>query len=508
MKAAIAWALLLAACKSGGPAHRAPPDAMPGPCDVPGSCHVEQDPVPAPRGDIVDREHLALAGTMPAFEVRVVPATFDATARGALIRQLGLDDAAVALLDAAVIAGRAQSIRQPCTVLRDLTRDQATTLEAAHLPGVEVAVAARRHYPMGTLAAHVVGYATRVTRDELDRLAGYGYQGDELVGRYGLEAQWNEYLRGKAGAERRVVDAHGREVDAAAAARVLDGPARLEPVPGRTVVTTLDGKLQQICEAAVAGAGGAAVVVVEVATGRVLAMVSTPTFDPERMSAGPSNDELAALEHDPGEPFRDRAAGVAYPPGALYQIVTRTAAIENGLERERGDAARVAPMLGIDAIAAVARRLGFGAPTGLGLLGEVPGRVPDKAWYQQRGATFTPALTVAAAQGTGDTQATVLQVAMAYAAVAGGASWTPQVVGRVEQPDGTVIATFEPRAAAWTAPAPEVLDLLRADLRAGVGDGEWFAGWAPADDPRIAIAVRVDGGSGAAVARTILDGWR
>ena len=410
-----------------------------------------------------------------------------------------------------------------------------------------------------------------------------------------MEKAWESFLRGKPGTERSLVDARGQPVDdAAVAARLIGSDRRIEPLPGYDVDLTIDAGLQRLAERAVASYPSAAVAVVEVDTGRVLALVSKPSFDPGVLSGHMTAAERSALDADPGRPFIDKTLSAAYPPGSTYAFVTAIAALEDGVTRadERiactGSLAvsdhtfactarhgaldligalqrscdvhtwTLAQRIGLDRMGEVARAFGFGAPTGIGINSDDPGRVPTKAWYSQRGV-FDLASTLEAASGQGDVEVTVMQLAMAYAALAGdGTLHVPQLVERVVTRSGEVVSAFDPKVSASSIPTPpEILDVIRRAMwqavnrpggiayahgrsklveiagQAGTAavktralrtdavevpgwdptrSHAWFAGWAPADHPEVAIVVLIEhGGSGgdvaAPVARTILEGW-
>jgi penicillin-binding protein 2 len=445
--------------------------------------------------------------------------------------------------------------------------------------GVVLAVdgSSGRAYPEHELAAHVVGYTTALTDVDLDRLAAQGYDSTDRVGRYGVERTWESYLRGKPGWELRVVDRDGATVeDEAIVARLIQGDRRIEPVPGDNVVLTLDASLQRLAEKAIAPHRAAAVALVEVDTGKILALVSKPSFDPGVLSGRATRADLAALIDDPARPLVDKTLAARYAPDATYNFVTAIAALEDGAARpderiactgSRMFAAhtytctarhgsldlssaiqracrvhiwQLAERVGLDRMSEVARSYGFGAPTGLGANGDAAGRVPTRAFYEQRGGLRIGS-TLSASVGEGDVEVTVTQLAMAYAALASGTLRVPQLVERVEAASGDVVASFDPkRSTLGHGTAPEILDVIRRGMwravnerggaatfarsplveisgqSGGVTSGRqshaWFAGWAPSARPEVAIVVLIeDSGEAsdlaASAARQILEGW-
>ena len=551
--------------------------------------------LPSIRGRILDRNGVPLADNRPAFNLYATPRSFTPAVAAELRRLLGLSDEEMEKVLARVETGRKRSARQAVLILEDQPRERAARVEQERfrLPDLEVRHEPYRTYPQGALAAHMVGYMSQMNASEADRLTSQGYEPDELVGRYGLESMWENYLRGKKGKERFAVDARGQRLDEATAAGLIEGDRIIEPVAGYTLMLTLDAQLQKIAERAVAMHPAAAVAVVEVKTGKVLALVSKPSFDPNVMTGHLTRAEEKFLNDDPRKPFIDKTLRATYPPGSTFKFVTTLAALEDGLAVEEEPVACVgsyersgttfrctahhgkiglleaiqhscniyfwtlAERIQIDRMAEVANEYGFGSRTGLGLNGDQPGRIPTRAWYEKR-TRFKVGYTINSATGQGDVEVTVMQMAMAYAALAnGGTLFVPQVVDRVVRADGGVVIPYEPQVKQRVATPPEVVDVWKRGMWKAVnelggtayphatsslmtiigksGTAEvrtkknrkdepqirgwhpsathaWFAGWAPMEDPEIAIVVLIEhGGSGGKVAgpvaKAILEGW-
>ncbi len=549
---------------------------------------VKERYLPSVRGKILDRKGVPLADNRPAFNIYATPRKLEPAVKAELARLLGLSDDELAKVDERLAVGTKRDATKPILVLEDQGRDRAALVEQAlsRLPGVEVHHEPYRYYPQGDLAAHLVGYMTQMTQAEAERLATQGYDTSELVGRYGLESAWENYLRGKKGVERFAVDARGQRLDDATAATLIQGERVIGAVPGANVVLTLDAELQKLAEKAIlqARVPAAAVVIVEPKTGKIRALVSKPSFDPNVMTGHLTPQEDTMLRTDPRKPFVDKALRGTYAPGSVFKFVTALAALEDGQAAEdepivcNGEYQlsgttfkcnathgkldlvgaiqhscniyfwKLAERIGLDRIADVARLYGFGTPTNIGLNGDAGGRIPTKAWYEQH-SKYKVGYATNSATGQGDVEVTVLQMAMAYAALAnGGKLFVPQVVERVEASDGRLIATYQPRVAHEIKTPPDALDIwLRgmwkvtnqaggtafdhghvsiipvmgktgtAEIRTVKHKKEdderdvegwhptrshaWFAGWAPAEDPEIAIVVFVEhGGSGGRVA--------
>lgn len=539
--------------------------------------------LPAVRGQILDRKRVPLALNRPAFNIYVTPKLLTSEVAQELVRMLGLDDDEFGKLQERVAAGGKRDRKTPVLALEDQGRDRAALIEQARaqLPGIEVRHEPFRYYPRGQLAASLIGYMTQMTASESDKLQAKGYDPNELVGREGLESAWENYLRGKRGIERFAVDARGERLNDQTAEQLIQGDRVVDPVPGANLILTIDSELQQLAERAVGGAA-AAVVVVEPKTGRIRAMVSKPSFDPNTMTGHLTKAEYALLMSDPRKPFIDKAVRATYPPGSIYKFTTAFAALEDGQAAEdesmyctgeyqlggthfrcHGTHEKVnllgaiqhscdtyfwklAERVGIDRISEVARAYGLGSPTNLGLGGDSAGRIPTRAWYESRGR-YQIGYATNASIGQGDVEVTVLQMAMAYAAIAnGGTLFVPQVVERVESYDGRLIVAYDPKVARKVTTSARTLDTWNRGMwkvtnqaggtafehgyienltmvgKTGTAEVEknhtpepdqaidrwdpnaahaWFAGWAPAEDPEIAIVVLVEhGGAGGQVA--------
>ena len=551
--------------------------------------------LPSIRGRILDRNLVPLADNRPAFNIYATPRSFTPIIAAQLRRLLGLSDEEMEQVNARIEAGRKRASRQPVLILEDQERARAARVEQERfrLPDVEVRHEPYRYYPQGDLAAHVVGYMSQMTAVELARNEDEGIAPDELVGRYGLEAEKEHVLRGKKGKERYAVDARGHRLDEATARGLIKGDRIVEPVAGYSLVLTLDAQLQKLAEKAVSNHAAAAVAIVEVKTGRVLALVSKPSFDPNVMTGHLTKAEAYRLNNDKRKPFIDKTLRAQYPPGSTYKFVSTIAALEDGLAQEDEEVActgsyersgtrfrctashgkldlveavqhscniyfwTLAERIGIDRMAEVANEYGFGSRTGIGLNGDSPGRVPTREWYE--GFTrFKVGYTINSATGQGDVEVTVMQLVMAYAALAnGGTLYVPQIVDRVVRADGGTVIPYAPQVKQTISTPPYVVDLwkrgmwkavnelggtgyehARSDVVSIMGktgtaqvkakrarkdepeiknwhpwvDHAWFAGWAPAEDPEVAIVVLIEhGGSGGKVAgpvaRTILEGW-
>jgi penicillin-binding protein 2 len=558
---------------------------------------VDERPLPSVRGRIVDRNRVALADNRPAFNIYVVPRRWTEPARQHLVGLLGLGEDEIARLDQRVAAARKRRSTRAVMVLEDQGRDRAGLVAQARLElggAVEVHDEPYRHYPHGQLAAHLVGYMNQPSSAEMAELEKHGYDASEFIGRYGVERRWEKYLHGTRGVERYIINARGERIQDVEAERLIEGPRFEPPIAGHDVVLTLDLELQRLAEQAASSHAAAAIAVVEVETGRLLALVSTPSFDPNVMTGHLTRAEHARLQADPRRPYVDKTLQQHYPPGSTYKFVVGGAALAaqlvsphehltcSGQHRAGGrvfscmhthgaiDFAtavqrscnvyfwKLAERVGIERMADVARDFGFGEQTGLGLNHEVAGRVPTRKFYASRGA-HTVGHTLNAATGQGDVELTVVQLVMAYAALAnGGRLYAPSVVERVETARGQLVLEQPPVLRRAVSLPPAALAEIRQGMWRAVNvaggtahelgrsplveiagktgtaqvrgkrkkdhaakapsewdptrDHAWFAGWAPASKPEIAVVVLIEhGGAGGRVAgpvaREIIEGY-
>lgn len=454
--------------------------------------------VAAPRGMILDRRGEILAGVRASFDALVVPAEVPREGREELYRKLsevlGLppDELAEAVEKPGPPPWKPRIVRRRLE-WAEMARLEAHRLE---LPGVLVQANPVRHYPFGTLMAATLGYVGEISGREL-RSAAYGeYEAGDSLGRGGLEGAWEGTLRGDAGGQQVEVDVRGRKLD------VL---AEQAAKPGRNLVLTLDRRLQEVAEEAL-GTEVGAVAALQVRTGDVLALVSSPGYDPNQLARGVTADEWSALSTDPRHPLQNRALQGQYPPGSTFKIVMALAGLSEGVITPStkifcGGALNFAGRayhcwkhaghgwvdletaiiqscdvyfyqlgldLGIDTIHKYAVALGLGSPTGIDLPGERGGLVPSSAWKRQaRKEPWYTGETLSVSIGQGYMLVTPLQLASMIAAVAHpqGVRMRPRIVARVEDAEGRPLVEIPPQEAARLDLRRIHLDRVRDGLR-------------------------------------------
>lgn len=480
---------------------------------------------------------------------------------------------------------------KPVLLVSDLDFDSYARLEGAislgNLPGLALFDSIRRRYVQGSLAAHALGYLNEISSDEL--LKKPDCRQGQRIGRRGIELVYESVLRGEDGYEGIVVDAKGRRFSPNIERDWLGEDHGQASIPGKNLVLSLDLELQKAAEKSFAGRAGS-VVALEVGTGFILAMASFPAYDPNQIILRNNKKIFQALTRDPLKPWLNKAIQEHYAPGSTFKAVTAIAGFEhhllkpserhycNGLfnlgraswrcfKREGHGSIDVVEALktscdvffynlgydlGPNRLAETARLLGFGRKTGVELDMEIPGIMPDKAYYEKRLGYYSPGLVVNSAIGQGDVTVTPLQLAVAYDAIVnGGTLYRPQLVREIrdvenqllEKKDSVVVAHLqestknlalvkdglshvmeEGGTAAgllWRGDLPELSKWLR-ESRVSIGgktgtaqvvrlskkikhlepgqvaylerDHAWFVGFAPAEKPEIVVVAMTEHG--------------
>jgi penicillin-binding protein 2 len=473
--------------------------------------------VPAPRGSLLDRDGEVLVDNRTSLALQVNPRKLPADEderRQELARLAALIDVTPAKVRRTIHEELELAPSAPVTLRADVGRYLVYYLQENQdrFPGIEVRRVFVREYPHGTLAAHLFGNVGEVTEDELKEARYRDLEPGDTVGKEGVEDTYDEVLRGRAGATRIQVDSLGRPTPGGQLKVV-------EPEPGRNLRLTIDASLQEAGEAALGGTGlRGGYVAMDVRDGAILAMGSSPTFDPDVLTA-PTQKQVDELYRDPiSSPLTNRAIAGAYPTGSTFKPITSIAALASGevttteiIEddgafeiggevRHNAGGAVHGPismqralevssdvyyytlgdrMNGSSALQDWAHRLGIGRETGIDLPGEQPGLLPNPAWRNQlyrEGLTERPwsaGDNVNLAVGQGDLQADPLQMAVAYATIAnGGTVPTPHVAMQVEDAEGRVLREIETRPARQVEIDPEWRETILAGLHDAAQSGE------------------------------------
>ena len=543
------------------------------------------------RGLIFDRNGVLLADNTAAFRLEVVP------------EQTGNIDRMLAAL--ADIVPLSEDDIQHFNALRrtkrpfdsvplrlKLSEDEIArfSVERWRFPGVDIVPYLTRSYPRGESFAHTVGYVGRIDASEVGRLDADLYSGSTHIGKTGIERSYEEQLHGKPGYE---------QVEVNADKRVLHSIKREAPTPGSNLYLTIDSRIQRVAETAFAGRAGAAVAI-DPRNGEVLAMVSIPSFDPNLFVNGINQIDYGTLLNADDRPLLNRALAGGYLPGSTVKPYVALAGLELGVRKPEdtivstgefhipGDTKRayrddvrwghgrvdlreaiaqsvnsyfygLALEMGIDRFSSSLGKFGFGAPTGIDMIGEAAGVLPSREWKRGRfNQAWYPGETVIAGIGQGAWVVTPIQLGQAVSVIANhGVRHRPHLVRAIQEgintpPVPSALAPAAPNivhnAANWTAVEEGMIRVVNSPSGTahGLGEGfpytiagktgtaekfsrtdeEWtsigsspiqrhevlFECFAPADDARIAVIVALEAGRSGAhdaapIARAILDAW-
>jgi len=481
-------------------------------------------PIRAPRGLVFDREGRAIAVNVPSWTVKVRPADLPANRATTVLRRVAQMTGA----DARILRQRLNAFEgSPFELVpleRGITREAALLIgeAAAILPGIVVEVEAARQYldetgvVNGPLLSHVLGYLGPVDLNEFRDLEDQGYLRDDVIGRAGVEASFEEELRGTYGSELLERDASGRPV------KVIRTVA--EPVPGKNLMLTLDARMQRVAEDSLrwgmeaVGVEQGVTIVMNPQTGEILAMVSLPAYDNNKFASGISAADYAIYLGDPAKPLRNHAIADIFPPGSTFKLVTGLAALEEGVTTAarrwptygcyqipgapKGQCLfdwnhagfgplnmieafskssdtffyQMAVALGVDRLGAWANHLGFGERSGIRLPGEAAGIIASREWARSQGRedVFTGELAQAGI-GQNVIAVTPLQLLNAYAALAnGGTLMRPMVVRGETDAEGNLVKAYAPEAIRELPADTANLQTMRIGARTVITSGHAY----------------------------------
>jgi penicillin-binding protein 2 len=429
-------------------------------------------PIAPTRGLIYDRNGVLLADNIPTFRLEIVPERvpdMDKTLEeiGKLIE---ISDADLKRFRESLKRSR-RFKEVPLRYRLNDTEVARIAVNRHRLPGVEINSRLSRYYPLGELTAHVVGYVGRINERELQQIDASNYAATSHIGKVGIEKTYEEELHGRVGFQQVETNARGR---------ILRELERTPPVPGRSLYLNIDMRLQKVAEEAFGGERGA-LVAIDPRDGSVLALVSTPSYDPNLFVNGIDSKTYSALRDSPDRPLFNRAIRGRYPPGSTIKPIVGLAGLESGLVRPHdhtfcpgyykleGDDWRyrdwkrsghgpvtlhrsivescdvfyydLAFKLGIDRLSGYLDHFGFGQRTGIDLVGEASGLLPSRQWKREkRNKPWYPGETLITGIGQGFMLTTPLQLATFTGTLSmDGRRFRPRLVGAMEDP-----ATGEP----------------------------------------------------------------
>ena len=417
---------------------------------------VHVQPIPPTRGLIFDRNGVVIADNRPSFSLTMTRERSGDSQQvlDVIVEVLQLTPEDRALFEKRMKQGRRPF--EPVPILFELNEEQIARIAVNQfrLPGVEVVAQLVRHYPQGAHFAHSVGYMGRINEKELKSLDPVNYSGTHHIGKTGIERFYEAELHGQVGYE---------EVETNARGRVLRVLKRTDPIPGKDIVLSLDIKLQEAAEEALAGRRGA-VVALNPMTGEVLAMVSQPSFDPNLFVTGISFKAYAELRDSIDRPLFNRILRGLYPPGSTIKPAVAIAGLDSGVIsastrvydpgyyqlpnydhkyrnwNRTGDGYvdldtaimrsndtyfyDLAHKLGIDRLSSYMSQFGIGQKVSLDMFEESAGLMPSREWKRAtRRQAWFPGETLILGIGQGYMQSTPLQLAQATALIASKGKW-------------------------------------------------------------------------------------
>jgi len=519
-------------------------------------------PIDAPRGRILDRYGNIIVGNRAAYTVGVIPAEVQNVE--ALDSLVSVAAGVPRQTLAEKVRGTQRWLHRPIYVRRDTPFATVAYLEEHRdeLPGVIYLIESRRRYPYGTLGAHMLGYTREIRESKLEELKSKGYVAGDLIGQAGVEARYEEHLRGEKGEEYEEVTVSGRVVDR----------QRREPVRGSDIRLGVDLYLQRIAEAAMDTLDRGALVAMDPRNGEILAMVSRPVFDPAAFSYVVSRELWQQLNDNAERPMFNRAIQAGYPPGSTAKMIAAMAGLQTGVIdtntrlqpctgafwygrrrylcwKKGGHGAlnvthaieqscnvffyQVGLRLGLDRWSPMAYEFGLGGLTGVDIPAEEKGLVASTEVYNRKlgPKRWGQGEALNAAIGQGITLVTPVQAVRYVAALGTGYLVTPHLAIGVIGPDGVerklsvpppkqvpvdssalavvrraMVLVTGPGGTARKARVPG----YRVAGKTGTAqnphgkDHAWFIAFAPAEAPVIAVAVVAENaGHGSEIAAPI-----
>ncbi len=502
------------------------------------------------RGCMYDRNGTMIVRNEPAFTITLTPSDVDTSTFPFLAHLLRMPVEQLKAIYTRALPYRFQEV----PIIRDAPRAIVAAIEEhyAELPGIEIRTDVKRRYLLRAHASHLFGYRAMVDERDLSTKGDY-YTLNDYIGKTGIEAAYETFLRGRKGVQFVAVNAAGQPIE-----RFNNGRSDIAAIEGADLYLSIDALLQEIAEQQMGNDHGA-VVVLDPRNGEVLAFVSKPDYDLHPMETPAAGEYFTYLARDPAKPLFNRAMQTQYPPGSTWKMLVALAALHEGLLDERttihcpgsftfGGRSfkchgahgtvdvqraiqvscnvffyRLGQRIGIDNLYKYGTMFGFGQLTGIDIAGERPGLLPSRAWFERRRITgsLLDGRMVNLGIGQGELGVTPLQMAVYAAALAnGGTLYQPHVVraiynketGRLEKVAyGNIKLPLNPRLvrivqagmyAVCNIPGGTATN-VRVDSVAVCGktgtaqnphgkDHSWFICYAPAEHPTIAMCVMVE----------------
>lgn len=519
------------------------------------------------RGVFYDRNRELLVENIPAYTVRITSAYYDTVNNSYLEKILNIESGSISTI---LRKNKDYSAYSPIKIKRGVDFKSIAWVEenAEKLPGVDYIIEMQRGYPAGIYGAHMFGYTKEVNKSQMKQ--DLYYSAGDLIGYNGIERKYESVVRGNKGKTFIIVDSRGREIS-----KFKEGYQDIPSIKGKDLLLGIDAECQRIAETSLAGKTGA-VVAIEPKTGEILAFASSPSYDLNEFSYVTSPEYLRQLSRDPLKPQFNRASMSVHPPGSTFKVLCAIAALDLGVIDENTTlycaggfsfgkffkchggvhgAINVTRAIekscnsffyqlifkiGLDNLQKYANRFKIGVKTGIDLFEESPGLIPNSKYYEKiYGKNWPQGILVSLGIGQGEISLTPLQLAFYTALVANsGKSFVPHFVKGTLDEDRKLIPAKPLEVN--TGIKQSVFDIARKGMflvvngqgtathlrlpgihvagKTGTAqnphgqDHAWFIGFAPFEDPKIAICVLVEnsgfGGTHAApIAKKIIESY-
>ena len=520
------------------------------------------------RGVFYDRNYKVLVSNVPAYTIRIIPAYYDTTLNNILETVIGTEPGYIKNL---LKKNKIYSKFLPVKVRRGVDFKVIAWYEenSEHLRGVDYIIEMQRFYPAQVIASHTFGYTKEISPEQLAREKEFYNPGD-YVGHNGIEKTYEKIISGTKGFSYVLVDSRQRQIG-----RFQDGKDDLLPIKGKDLVLGIEASAQKVAEEQFKEKRGA-LVAIEPSTGEILAMVSSPDYDLNRFSYYTPKSFLDSIYSDPFTPLFNRATMSVHPPGSTFKMLAALAALDMGVIDEstymtcgggftfgrffkcHGNHGtvnvvtaiekscnsffyRLIYKIGIDKWKEYATKFGFGNMTGIDLTEEVPGLIPNEQYYIKRyGENWPRSIMASLGIGQGEVSVTPLQLAMYASLIANnGKTKIPHVVKGYVDDKTEKLVNLEFKEIN-TGVSQQALDIVKKGMYLVVNghgtathiklpdieicgktgtaqnphgkDHAWFVGFAPYENPKIAIAVLVEnigfGGTHAApIAKEVIQAY-